>query len=830
MRRLGRMRMSLALAVAALSAATFLCAPASAATHDIRFDDVLDGNVPGVSVSNLRGNGTYGQAGSLVGSFVNETGETLRMYVPPGMYFSPSDASKQPLITGGCVVEIPPTRSGQTTDVGMTAYCGDHNAGIPQSDTGFTYEGLVPDDQRTLLESAEREGTDPGTLQGYVWQMTNGTGEPLDDGMRQLLEGGQVQPGQVAAAGAAVAGAAAGAGALMNRLNGGSGGQAPPPDDGGIPSGDLGADGPSGEGAEPEAGGEGEPEKPPPEGEKAEGEKAEDDKKPDAEDDKKPDGDGEKQKDKPKPPEWLIFTDPQTGRKTWQHGDDIYRQDDAGRWVRQADADKPGGTAVTVGGAQLGEQGGVYSATRDRGGHRTDVMYDRGDHAGGFSDQQGRNRTSAGFDDGRTDLTITRGRGEGERTTSGMFDNRDGSADVRAHQGDNVLHATRGANGDLGLSSTRDRGDVDRTTDLRYSPGTHDGSFSQQQGDNKLTLSHEGNSYTLEANRDRPVSDRSTSLTYDLDAGAGGIKTSQGDNEFNLSRDDKGGINLNTQRDRGDGTRNLDASWNPGTQEGGFTSREGDNLLSANRRGDGTIDLNVGRSRANIGEETITRGASYNPETGDASMHVGQGERDAVGVSRTGDRTEVSVTRPRGEAGTIKTTAAFDSGTGAGGFTQVEGRNKIDLTFDPDEYRLQVNSERPEGQAFNREFVYRPQDESGQVTLGNINVGHEDGTTWAQVGPRTVAYNSTEQTGGFAWKTPKADGYTGVKIGQRYGIEGSRPLGSGNIEWDYTAGGPKGQEWKLEWSVGEGDQQWGVGVQTDVTGHPMPTVRGTVRF
>lgn len=818
MRHLGRIRSGLALAVAAFSAVALLCAPASAATHDIRFEDVLDGNVPGVTVSNLRGNGTYGQTASLVGSFRNETGETLRMYVPPGMYFSPSDSGKQPLITGGCVVEIPPTRGSATTDVGMTAYCGDHNAGIPQSDTGFTYEGLVPDDQRTLLESAEREGTDPGTLQGYVWQMTNGTGEPLDDGMRQLLEGGQVQPGQVAAAGAAAAGAAAGGQLLLNRLNGGSVGETPPPQDGGIPSGDLGAEGPTGKSTEPTTESEDEPEKPPPEGEEGEGEKTE------------PEGDGSKQKDKPKPPEWLIFTDPQTGRQTWQHGDDIYRQDDAGRWVRQTDADRPGGTSVTVGGANVGEQGGVYSASRDRGGHRTDVVYDRHDHAGGFSDQQGRNRTSAGFDDGRTDLTITRGRGEGERTTSGVYDNRDGSADVRAQQGDNVLHATRAADGDLGLGITRDRGDVDRQTDLRYSPTSHDGTFSQQQGDNRLTLSHEGDRYTLQANRDRDVHDRSTGLTYDLGDGTGGIKTSQGDNEFDLNRDDKGGINLSTQRDRGDGTRNLDASWRPDTGEGGFTSREGENLLSANRRGDGTIDVAVGRSRANIGEETITRGASYNPETGDASVHVGQGERDAVSVARTGDRTEVSVTRPRGEDGTIKTTAAYDSGRDAGAFTQVEGRNRVDLTFDPEEYRLTVNSERPEGRAFNREFVYRPRDESGQLTLGNIKVGHGDGETFAQVGSRTLAYDNEQRMGGFAWETPARDGYTGVKFGERWGVEGSRPLGSGNIEWNYEQGGPKTREWGLEWSVGEGDERWGVGVQTDSTGHPMPTVRGTVKF
>ena len=829
MRRLGRIRPGLALALAAFGATMLLCAPALAATHDIRFDDVLDGNVPGVSVSGLRGNGNYGKGDSLVGSFTNETGETLRMYVPPGMYFSPSDSAYQPLITGGCVVEIPPTRDDQTAEVGMTAFCGDSGAHVPSSGTGFTYEGFVPDDQRRLLENAEREETDRGTLQGYVWQMTNGTGEPLDEGMRQLLEGGQVQPGQVAAAGAAAAGAAAGGQLLMNRTGGGSGGQTPPPQEGGIPSGDLGADGPSGEeSAEPTTEGEGEPEKPPPEGQSAETDKADStetgDKKPDAE------GDGGKPKDKPKPPEWLIFTDPQTGRQTWQHGNDVYRQDDAGRWVRQADADKPGGASVTVGGANVGEQGGVYSASRDRGGHRTDVLYDRGDHAGGFSDQQGRNRTSGGFDDGRTDLTITRGRGEGERTTSGTFDNRDGSADVRAQQGDNVLHATRAAGGDLGLDITRDRGDVDRQTGLRYSPTSHDGSFSQQQGDNKLTLSHEGDRYTLEANRDRDVHDRSSSLTYDLADGTGGIKTSQGDNEFNLTRDDKGGLNLSTQRDRGEGTRNLDASWRPDTGEGGFTSREGDNLLSANRRADGTVDVAVGRSRANIGEEPLTRGASYNPETGDASVQVGQGERDAVSVSRTGDRTEVSVTRPRGEEGTIKTTAAFDSSRDAGAFTQVEGRNRVDLTFDPDEYRLTVNSERPEGQAFNREFVYRPQEESGQLTLGNIKVGHEEGATFAQVGPRTLAYDSEQRMGGFAWETPKGDGYTGVKFGERWGVEGSRPLGSGNIEWNYEQGGPKTREWGLEWSIGEGDEQWGVGVQTDSTGHPMPTVRGTVKF
>lgn len=823
MRHLGRMRTSLALAVAALSATTLLCAPASAATHDIRFDDVLDGNVPGVTVSDLRGNDNYGQSNSLVGAFTNETGETLRMYVPPGMYFSPSDSAYQPLITGGCIVEIPPTRSGQTTEVGMTAFCGDSGAHVPSSGTGFTYEGLVPDDQRTLLENAEREQTDRGTLQSYVWQMTNGTGEPLDDGMRQLLEGGQVQPGQVAAAGAAAAGAAAGGQLLMNRLNGGSGGQVPPPQEGGIPSGDLGAEGSSGDqGTEPAPEGEGEPEKPPPEEEKAEPDGG--DKKPDAE------GDGGKQKDKPKPPEWLIFTDPQTGRQTWQHGNDIYRQDDAGRWVRQADTDKTGGTSVTMGGANLGEQGGVYSASRDQGGRRTDLLYDRTDHAGGFSDQQGRNRTSAGFDDGRTDVTITRGRGEGERTTSGTFDNRDGSADVRAQQGDNVLHAARAAGGDLTLSTTRDRGDVDRTTDLRYSPGTHDGSFSQQQGDNKLTLSHEGDRYTLEANRDRDVNDRSTNLSYDLEGHTGGIKTTQGDNEFNLRRDDQGGINLNAQRDRGDGTRNLDASWNPEKQEGGFTSREGDNLLSVNQRTDGTVDVNVGRSRANIGEEPLTRGASYNPETGDASVQVGQGERDITKVTRTGDRTEVSVTRPRGDEGTIKTTASFDSSRDAGAFTQVEGRNRVDLKFDPEEYRLTVNSERPEGQAFNREFVYRPQDESGQLTLGNIKVGHEDGATFAQVGPRTLAYDSEQRMGGFAWETPKGDGYTGVKFGERWGVEGSRPLGSGNIEWNYEQGGPKTRDWGLEWSIGEGDEQWGVGVQTDSTGHPMPTVRGTVKF
>lgn len=824
MRHLGRIRMGLALAVAILSATMLASAPAWAATHDIRFDDVLDGNVPGVTVGNLRGNGNYGQNNSLVGSFTNETGETLRMYVPPGMYFSPSDSGVQPLITGGCIVEIPPTRNGQTADVGMTAFCGDLSAHVPGADVGFTYEGLVPDDQRTLLENAEREQTDLGSLQSYVWQMTNGDGTPTDEAMQRLLEGGQVDPGQVAAAGAAAAGAAAGGQLLMNRLNGGSGEQTPPPDEGGIPEGDLGADGgSSGEGGEATTEGESEPEKPPPEedkGEKPEGEGG----------DKKPEGEDAKEKDKPKTPEWLIFTDPQTGKQTWKHGSDVYQQDDAGRWVRQADADKQGGTAVTVGGTNLGEQGGLYSASSNQGGKQTNVVYDAKDRAGGFSEQQGKNRTSAGFDDGRTDVTITRGRGTGERTTSGMYDNRDGSADVRAQQGDNVLHAARAAGGDLSASITRDRGDVDRQTDLRYSPNTHDASFSQQQGDNKLTLSLEGDKYTLQNTRDRDVNDRVSNLTLDTKTGAGSASFTQGDNELTVGRDDKGTFTFGNQRDRGDGTRNLDASWRPDTGEGGFTSREGDNLLSVNQGADGTIDATVGRSRANIGEETLTRGAGYNPRTGDASVQFGQGERDVTKITHTGDRTEVSVTRPRGEDGTIKTTASFDSGRDAGAFTQVEGRNRVDLKFDPEEYRLTVNSERPEGQAFNREFVYRPQDESGQLTLGNIKVGHEGQQTFAQVGPRTLAYDSQERMGGFAWETPKGDGYTGVKFGERWGVEGSRPLGSGNIEWNYEQGGAKTREWGLEWSVGEGDEQWGVGVQTDSTGHPMPTVRGTVKF
>ncbi len=68
--------------------------------HDVELQDVMDGNVPGLTATvNGSGGGYYGD--SLRVSFSNDTTQALRIKIPIGLRLAPEDTSVQTMITAG---------------------------------------------------------------------------------------------------------------------------------------------------------------------------------------------------------------------------------------------------------------------------------------------------------------------------------------------------------------------------------------------------------------------------------------------------------------------------------------------------------------------------------------------------------------------------------------------------------------------------------------------------------------------------------------------------------------------------------------------------------
>ncbi len=171
---------------------------AHAADYDADLGDVLDGNLPGVTVRVDGTGGWYGQC--MGGAFVNDTGATIRVRVPIGMRLVPPDEGVQTMVTaGGEILEIPPGESSQP----FVAFCSEMHDAPPSASGDFQNGGFVERDLMAVLQRIADAEAGDSAAQSAVWSVTDGLDISNDEFSQQYVPPAEVPPGRAAGAGLA---------------------------------------------------------------------------------------------------------------------------------------------------------------------------------------------------------------------------------------------------------------------------------------------------------------------------------------------------------------------------------------------------------------------------------------------------------------------------------------------------------------------------------------------------------------------------------------------------------------------------------------------------
>lgn len=214
---------------------------ALAASYDASLDEVMDGNVPGLTVRVNGVGGYYGQC--MAGDFINDTGQPLKIRVPVGLRLVPQNEGVQTMVTGGAeTLTIPPGTSTQK----FTAFCSEEHDGGPSGSKDFSNGGFVdPALMRVLDRIAAAEGQD-SSAQHAVWSVTDGLDISGDPNAQNYADRPQVPAGPAAAGGLAAGAAAIGLAELSRRMAEIQGVDLPPEGDG-TEGGEPGGSSDSGE-------------------------------------------------------------------------------------------------------------------------------------------------------------------------------------------------------------------------------------------------------------------------------------------------------------------------------------------------------------------------------------------------------------------------------------------------------------------------------------------------------------------------------------------------------------------------------------------------------
>ena len=162
--------------------------------YDVELQDVMDGNVPGLS-ADVTGTGWwYGSCMQV--RFKNDTTQTLRVKVPIGLRLAPEDEGVQTMYTvGDEVITMPP---GSST-VKFKAFCGEENDYPPESGDFFHPQGRADGDLMKTLQRIHQKKRYDVTGQDAVWSHTDNA-DISGDKEAQDLAGGSSVPDEKAAA------------------------------------------------------------------------------------------------------------------------------------------------------------------------------------------------------------------------------------------------------------------------------------------------------------------------------------------------------------------------------------------------------------------------------------------------------------------------------------------------------------------------------------------------------------------------------------------------------------------------------------------------------
>lgn len=144
--------------------------------YDFTMGEVMDGEVPGLSV-HVSASG-WSNEDVMATTFINETDEPIVVYVPLGMKMVPADATIQNMaIAEPLVLTIPAGESSQV----MPAFCIEANDGWPGEEDTFSNGGLVDEDllKRLQVLYDQDEVSDLGQI--VVWEFTDPETSELDE-------------------------------------------------------------------------------------------------------------------------------------------------------------------------------------------------------------------------------------------------------------------------------------------------------------------------------------------------------------------------------------------------------------------------------------------------------------------------------------------------------------------------------------------------------------------------------------------------------------------------------------------------------------------------
>ena len=179
--------------------------PPALADDELQLQDVMDGDVPGLTAVVNGTNGAY-YGDCLRVTFKNDTTDTLRVRVPIGLRLAPANAAVQRMLTvGGEVIVVPP--GGSVAPI--KAFCGQEHNHAPGGGDSFWPDGFVDDDLMQTLREINRRGAFDSDGQHAVWHLTDGRSLLDDPRAQDFLKEGGPSAGEAAAAGTAAAIAAA---------------------------------------------------------------------------------------------------------------------------------------------------------------------------------------------------------------------------------------------------------------------------------------------------------------------------------------------------------------------------------------------------------------------------------------------------------------------------------------------------------------------------------------------------------------------------------------------------------------------------------------------